>query len=105
MKNVLLMTGIILAFSTNAMAQVKERQVYSPYPQPVMNEAQDASSSTGSAVNRYEQLHPNRVYPGREGYGSHYGPIPRHPGDYRDAVDRGQWSSGTNKPNSLFSVD
>jgi hypothetical protein len=34
------------------------------------------------------------IYPGREQYGENYGSIPRHPGDYRDAVDRGSWSGG-----------
>lgn len=45
-----------------------------------------------------------RIYPGREYYGDNFGPIPRHPGDYRDALDRGSWSGrGGNTGSSNFS--
>lgn len=90
MKKILIMTGVLLAVSLPAAAQ--EQQVYSPYPQ--------ANFSNDGGYNSYGQQqaaqNPNQymVYPGREQYGERYGYMPRHPGDYRDAVDRGSWTGG-----------
>jgi hypothetical protein len=89
MNKMILMMGLILAVSAPAMAQ--ERQVYSPYPQPTFQNSTDG----GAMAYQYQQT-PNHymVYPGREQYGQRYGYMPRHPGDYRDAVDRGSWTGG-----------
>lgn len=89
MKNILIMTGILMSVSLPSMAQ--EQQVYSPYPQPSFS-----NSSDGGAVAYGQAQNPNQymVYPGREQYGQRYGYMPRHPGDYRDAVDRGSWTGG-----------
>jgi len=46
-----------------------------------------------------------RIYPGREAYGRDFGPLTRHPGDYRDAVDRGQWPAGGSVGGRNFSID
>ncbi len=76
----------ILPFS----AQAQERQTYNPYAAP--------SGAYGASPNGYQTqsqgMGQYRVYPGRETYGDNFGYIPRHPGDYRDAVDRGQWEGG-----------
>lgn len=90
MKKILIMTGVLLAVSLPAAAQ--EQQVYSPYPW--------ANFSNDGGYDSYGQQQavqiPNQymVYPGREQYGERYGYMPRHPGDYRDAVDRGSWTGG-----------
>lgn len=90
MKKAILTIAILLSVSTPSMAQ--EQQVYPYYPNlppPVY-----APMPQPSAQEMYVEAHRNRVYPGREMYGDEFGNIPHHPGDYRDAVDRGQWSGG-----------
>ncbi len=82
-----MMAFVLMGVSGAAMAQ--ERQVYDPsidyiIPIPMQQSAQPV----------YVPPPAYRVYPGRENYGDNFGHIPRHPGDYRDAVDRGQWSAG-----------
>ncbi len=92
MKKIVLMTGILMSVSSAAMA---ERQTYSRYPtstfatDPAIQQAQQQQ-----APQSYEEPNTYRTYPGREQYGEHFGAIPRHPGDYKDAVDRGSWTGG-----------
>lgn len=88
-KIVLLTATVLIALSAPALAEKrwnpysKGNQVYNPY-------------DIGNMAANQQQFQPNtyRVYPGREQYGQSFGSIPRHPGDYRDAVDRGSWSGG-----------
>lgn len=89
MKNILLMAGFLCVTALPAGAQ--ERQVYSMYPTPNFS-----NNSQGGSASDSQSQQPNRymTYPGREQYGDQYGYMPRHPGDYRDAVDRGQWEGG-----------
>lgn len=88
MKRFLIVIAVLMGVSAPAFAQSREQQIYSPY------------TPTNSTVRQYEQnvdaqqIGAQRVYPGREAYGRDFGPLTRHPGDYRDAVDRGQWSGG-----------
>lgn len=92
MKKTVLTTAILMTLSTAAMA---ERQVYSPYPQPTFYDSENTQAA-GQAMpeQRYYQPNQRMIYPGREQYGDNFGTIPRHPGDYRDAVDRGTWTGG-----------
>lgn len=93
MKKILWMTVLAMTLSTAAMAD--EQQVYSPYPQPTFgNDSQGASAGQSAGGQSSAPQNQYMVYPGREQYGDRYGYIPRHPGDYRDAVDRGQWEGG-----------
>lgn len=82
--------AFIMTFAAPALA---ESQIY--YPNNLTNYPGDAVPAQVSAQSQEEQI-PNtyRVYPGREQYGDAYGYLPHHPGDYRDAVDRGQWEGG-----------
>ena len=92
LMTVILMTVILMTVSGAAFA---DQQVYSPYGQPTNYAAQNAQAAEQATVSRqYRKPNTYMVYPGREQYGQAYGPIPRHPGDYRDAVDRGSWSGG-----------
>lgn len=91
-KSILIAAGILMAVSGAARA---ESQIYSPYGVATNYAAQttpqifnDPAAQPAPAANSY------MVYPGREEYGDRFGRIPRHPGDYRDAVDRGSWPSG-----------
>jgi len=92
MKKLIVMIVALIAVSGAARA---EQQVYSPYPQPSFANDPDMQQTYSNMQQQYART-PNTymVYPGREQYGQHYGAIPRHPGDYRDAVDRGSWSGG-----------
>jgi hypothetical protein len=80
-----------LAVMLSSPVLAQEQQVYSPYPQP--NFMQDVYGGQQQTQNT-EPPPMYRIYPGREQYGERYGYIPHHPGDYRDAVDRGQWNAG-----------
>ena len=91
MTRILLFLTALTITAGTAHAQQREQQVFSPYPQPSIVYSQEpvaAGRAPSPSQNRY------MVYPGRENYGDRYGYIPRHPGDYRDAVDRGQWEGG-----------
>jgi hypothetical protein len=102
MKKLILMTTAIMAVSTGSFAQSREQQTYSQYPQPVfsdMGAQQEVQQESGYEVGT------RRVYPGREAYGRDFGPLTRHPGDYRDAVDRGQWPVGGMIGARSFSID
>lgn len=72
----------------SAMAQ--ERQTYDIYAARSFDPNTNGIGNNGSAAQPNEY----RTYPGRESYGENYGYIPRHPGDFKDAVDRGQWEGG-----------
>lgn len=101
MKHLLTALVILTAFSDIAAAQSREQQVYYPYALAVRTTAAEEQIQTNQQAQNMGTL---RVYPGREAYVNHFGPLPRHPGDYRDAVDRGQW--GTRSAGSRsFSVD
>lgn len=100
-----LMTTAVLTVSTAAFAQSREQQVYNPYgaPQPVFSEG---TVQTMDGYQQSQQVGTRRIYPGREAYGRDFGPLTRHPGDYRDAVDRGQWpAGGGNVGARAFSID
>ena len=103
MKQTLLMTAILTTLSAgSAMA---EQQVYSPYGQATNYAAQNAYQAQ-EAIQAQQPQPQNTymIYPGREQYGQRYGSIPRHPGDYRDAVDRGSWSGGGNVGARSFDI-
>ncbi len=103
--NKYLAAALAILIACPAAAQAQEYY----YPQqnfsPDGNVAQVAPQAgyvqpaeTYGAPNNY------RIYPGREYYGESFGPIPRHPGDYRDALDRGGWSGrGGNTGSRNFS--
>lgn len=95
MKKTVLMTVILMGVSGVALA---EQQTYSRYgvaTDYAMQNQFDAQQAASQQSQMYNQQ-PNTymVYPGREQYGENFGSIPRHPGDYRDAVDRGTWTGG-----------
>lgn len=93
MTRFILTTALIAGFAMPAFAQ--EQQVYSPYA--MSNSGGDYNGSAlAQQYGTVQQQAPNtyRVYPGRENYGENFGYMTRHPGDYRDAVDRGQWEGG-----------
>lgn len=89
MKKLAAMIFAMLAMTGAAHA---EQQIYNPYRTP--NLVDPAVQEVREEQADIQQIGTLRVYPGREAYGRHFGPIPRHPGDYRDAVDRGAWVSG-----------
>lgn len=100
MKKTALMIVLLTGFPGIASAQ--ERQVYSPYPTPTFT--QEVVREVQQEQAQVQQVGTRRIYPGREAYGRNFGPIPRHPGDYRDAVDRGSWTGQTSGSRS-FSID
>ncbi len=91
MKKLIAITVVLSGLSGAAMAQ--EQQVYNPYTMPPAM-IDPAAGQIQEQVYEEQQVGTRRVYPGREIYGRDFGPMPRHPGDYRDAVDRGQWRGG-----------
>lgn len=93
MKNTVLMTIALMTVSGVALA---EQQTYSRYGQATNYAAQNSQmpQPVYGQQQQYQQPNQYMIYPGREEYGTSYGRIPRHPGDYRDAVDRGSWSGG-----------
>ncbi|MFA5591795.1 MAG: hypothetical protein WC989_00580 [Micavibrio sp.] len=102
----LILTLILTLAPGEAMAQGAERQVYPATPsgtnsilrEETMRDVREDILSGDIAGS-------GRIYPGREAYGRGFGPIPRHPGDYRDAVDRGQWTGGGSVGARSFSID
>ena len=97
--------ALMLALSAaETSAQSNEQQVYSIYsanrPNFQQQEVQD-----GQDFQSTSQMGTRRIYPGREAYGREFGPLTRHPGDYRDAVDRGQWPAGGSVGGRNFSID
>lgn len=82
-------------------AQAQERQVYPHYPAPALVEPSYGTGEVQQAPQNY------RTYPGRENYNDRFGYIPRHPGDYRDAVDRGSWrgGGGARQPRQYYSYE
>lgn len=95
MKKAIAAIAVLLSVSAPSMAQ--EQQVYPYYPS--LPPPTYAPAPPPSAQELYTDAHRNRIYPGREMYGDEFGPIPHHPGDYRDAVDRGQWTGGSSSHN------
>lgn len=96
-KTVLMMTAILtLGVSGAAMA---ESQIYNPHAAPNAEQYNGHATTKRKLTKRQQRFvqEPNTymVYPGREYYGQNFGPMPRHPGDYRDAVERGAWSAGS----------
>lgn len=93
-----LLTIAVLFTAVPAFAQEREQQVYYPYKQAAEIGVYEARIENQQAQMSFERSlqrqGTGRIYPGRERYGTQYGPIPRHPGDYKDAVDRGSWSGG-----------
>lgn len=92
----------LIALPLSAQAQSREQQVYPRYPNVVFVEP--AAGQMVEEQLEAQEMGTLRTYPGREVYGTRFGPIPRHPGDYRDAVDRGQWNAGRSGQRA-FSID
>lgn len=97
MKKLILTISAVLVAGT-AHAQDREQQVYYPYKEAAQIAGQEAKLEIQREQMAFEQRlqrpGTGRIYPGREIFGTKYGPIPRHPGDYKDAVDRGSWAGG-----------
>ncbi len=104
-----LLTIAAMAVAVPAFAQEREQQVYYPYKQAAeigVYEARIQSQQAQMAFERsLQRPGTGRIYPGREMMGTQFGPIPRHPGDYRDAVDRGSWAGGGSAGARTFSLD
>ena len=101
MKKFAMMTLLLCSLSGAASA---EQQIFNPYqtPRPLDLSVHETVQKQMEA----QEMGTLRIYPGREAYGRNFGPIPRHPGDYRDAVDRGQWVSGrSNVGARSFTID
>jgi hypothetical protein len=104
MKNtVLMMTAILICLSGIARA---EQQTYSRFGDATNYMAQNQQVAQQNVQQQRYGNTPNTymVYPGREQYGQNFGHIPRHPGDYRDAVDRGSWSGGGEVGSRSFDI-
>jgi len=94
----------VMALPLSAQAQQqREQQVYPAYPNVVFVEP--AAGQAMEEELQGQQMGTLRTYPGREVYGKRFGPIPRHPGDYKDAVDRGQWNGGGGYGQRAFDID
>ncbi len=105
MKKIALIAAALVAVSTaEAFAQSQEQQVYSIYStsRPNFQQQEVQQMQNYQETNR---MGSRRIYPGREAYGRDFGPLTRHPGDYRDAVDRGQWPAGGSVGGRNFSID
>ena len=104
MKMIALSAALLALFTADAFAQGQEQQVYSIYssgrPNFQQQEVEQMQNYQDTA-----QMGSRRIYPGREAYGRDFGPLTRHPGDYRDAVDRGQWPAGGSVGGRNFSID
>lgn len=104
MKTIILTAAALLALSIPAFAQSGEQQTYSIYGAGRPNFQQQENAQMNNYIDS-RQVGSRRIYPGREAYGRDFGPLTRHPGDYRDAVDRGQWPSGGNVGSRNFSIE
>jgi len=104
MKTIILTAASLLALSTAALAQSGEQQTYSPYGYGRPNFQQQEAVQRDNYVES-QAAGTRRIYPGREAYGRDFGPLTRHPGDYRDAVDRGQWNAGGGVGSRNFSIE
>jgi hypothetical protein len=104
MKMIVLAAAGLMALSTTALAQSGEQQTYSIYGSARPNFQQQENAQMNSYAES-QQVGSRRIYPGREAYGRDFGPLTRHPGDYRDAVDRGQWPAGGNVGSRNFSIE
>ena len=83
---------IVSIILSSGAVQAQEQQVYNPFAPTAYQSAAKQQSQQQNIET--QQIGARRVYPGREIYGDEFGPMPRHPGDYRDAVERGQWTGG-----------
>jgi hypothetical protein len=104
MKIIALTAAILALAAGESFAQSQEQQVYSMFSTGRPNFQQQEIQQ----IQNYQensQMGTRRVYPGREAYGREFGPLTRHPGDYRDAVDRGQWPAGGSVGGRNFSID
>jgi hypothetical protein len=104
MKTIVLAAAGLMALSTTALAQSGEQQTYSIYGSARPNFQQQENAQMNNYAES-QQVGTRRIYPGREAYGRDFGPLTRHPGDYRDAVDRGQWPAGGNVGSRNFSIE
>ncbi len=91
MKKLVMIAVLILTVPSAAHA---DRQVYGRNPRGAIVDQQELLAARQAQLMQQQQIGTKRVYPGREAYGTNFGPMPRHPGDYRDAVDRGTWTGG-----------
>ena len=105
MKKFALISAALVALSTPAFAQGREQQVYNPYGTTTPVFAQEQTQAVMAERAEAQRMGTRRIYPGREAYGRAFGPLTRHPGDYRDAVDRGQWPAGGEVGQRSFSID
>ena len=85
-----LIIAFVTVFTAND-AEARRRLQYSNSPQPSFYDPETGNGVSAAPVYVPPQQGDGRLYPGREVYGRDFGPIPRHPGDYRDALDRGAW--------------
>ena len=104
MKTIILTAAAMVLSATAALAQNNEQQVYSIYSSARPNLQQQEVQQMRN-YQETNQMGARRIYPGRENYGRDFGPLTRHPGDYRDAVDRGQWPAGGPVGGRNFSID
>lgn len=105
MRAIILAVAALTLFATDASAQNDERQIYSIYTRQASPNLQQQEIQQMQDYQQEYRMGSRRVYPGRENYGRDFGPLTRHPGDYRDAVDRGQWPAGGPAGGRNFSVD
>lgn len=104
MRMIALSVALLALFTADAFAQSHEQQVYSAHSGGRPNLQQQEIQQ----MRNYQEnndMGSGRIYPGREAYGRNFGPLTRHPGDYRDAVDRGQWPAGGTVGGRNFSID
>lgn len=90
MKKFLAISGLVMMMATSAMAQSKEQQVY--YPPYITNSAvtQQDLVARQNYIIAQEQARLQGNYIARDPQAAYRGRIPQHPGDYRDALDRGE---------------
>lgn len=92
MKKLLMTVTALAGFATPVAAQNYEQQVY--YPPYIANSGlthQDLVNRENYIIARNQARLENRYYVERNPYATQTpGRIPQHPGDYRDAFDRGE---------------
>ena len=83
--------AVLITFCFASQAEANRRQRYATSPQPSFYDSSTGEAYSAAPVYQPPREGDGRLYPGRESYGRDFGAIPRHPGDYKDALDRGAW--------------
>jgi len=91
-----LIIAFVTVFTAAHDAEARRRLQYSNSPSANFYDPETGNAISAAPVYVPPQRGDGRLYPGREVYGRDFGPIPRHPGDYRDALDRGTWQPDPN---------